>query len=257
MGERGALLLPVWVRARVIESDSIDETRLPKGDERGITRRIDCEPPTSLRHLRDDVKESADALRKASARFEHMCHHYMSWALWEDGVAADFRDHFVKPAFLDMLQDERMKFVDARNAYEGALGRAWRGGIPDAELDIGCGDELRSNETLLLDEEDAMFMKEVPMNALEAWRRQNFNRAPSETPLYPAEERGIEEELQPWESKSKVPDSPHSVQEDPPIKRKRSQKTRRMIDAGTKNEDDKARRPHLIENRPAVSRKIA
>jgi len=42
-----------------------------------------------------------------------------------------------------------------------------------------------------------MFMKEVPMNALEAWRRQNFNRSPSETPLYPAEERGIEEELQP------------------------------------------------------------
>jgi len=75
----------------------------------------------------------------------------MSWAPWEDGVPAEFRDHFVKPAFLDMLQDERMKFVDARNAYEGALGRAWRGGIPDAELDIGCVDELRSNETLLLD----------------------------------------------------------------------------------------------------------
>jgi len=147
----GASLLPAWLRAGVIESDSIDETRLPKGDERGITRRIDCEPPTSLRHLRDDVKESADALRKASARFEHMCHHYMSWAPWEDGVPAEFRDHFVKPAFLDMLQDERMKFVDARNAYEGALGRAWRGGIPDAELDIGCVDELRSNETLLLD----------------------------------------------------------------------------------------------------------
>jgi len=249
----GALLLPVWVRARVIESDSIDETRLPKGDERGITRRIDCEPPTSLRRLRDDVKESADALRKTRTRFEHMCHHYSSWAPWEDGVAAEFRDNVVKPAFLDMLRDEMVKLEEARVAYRRAVGRAWREKIPDVELDFDCGEELESTEMLLLDEEDAMFLKEVPMNVLEAWRRRNLNCAPAETPLYPIEERGFAEEVQPWESKSKALTEPHSEQNDPIVQHKRT-KDELVIDSDNKNgRVHKTRRRNRTKNSPTVS----
>jgi hypothetical protein len=201
----GALLLRAWQRANLIRGNAIDETRLPKGQERGTTRQFETEQPIgNLRFEKENVKDCADALREARTRFEHMCHHYSAWAPWDDGVPPEFRDEVVKPAFLAMLQDEKVRLADARIDYHRALARARRKEIPDAELDRDVGPELQSNNTHLLDEDNAKDMQQIHINALEVWRRQNPNCAPSESLLYSVEKGGDKEAIQPWESRSRV-----------------------------------------------------
>jgi hypothetical protein len=250
----GVLLLSAWLRAGLTQPHYIDNERLPRGEKRGITRENEHEPPIgNLRLERENVKGCAEALRQARTRLEHMCHHYSSWAPWKDGVAAEFRDGVVRPAFLAMLQDERTKLEDAKIEYRRALARAWREKLPDAELDYDIGPELKSNDTRLLDVEDADFIHEGPINVLDVWRRQIPDCTSSEPPLSPIEERGSKEDIQPFESKSKGLTDLGSTQGTTSIGRTRRKLT---VENKAANREDKRyslTRKHQFENSRTIS----
>ena len=247
----GALLLSAWLQAGLTQPDSIDDKILPRGEGRGITRRLVSETPaTSLGRIRDSVHQYANALRKARDRFEDMCHHYSSWAPWEDGIPGEFRDSVVKPAFMDMLQCEKAKLEDAKRDYRRAIGRAWREKIPHTDLDLGYVDDLESVETKLLEGEDAWFIREGPINALEIWRRQNPNRAPSEKPLYPISEERNKEDIHPWESKSRSFTDLASKQRSASLERKRPEPPAKKLHASRDKDRYGQRRRAYLDDSP-------
>ncbi|KAH6863182.1 hypothetical protein B0T12DRAFT_389714 [Alternaria alternata] len=247
----GALLRSAWLRAGLTQPDPIDDKILPRGEERGITRRLVSETPaTSLGRIRDSVHQYANALRKARDRFEDMCHHYSSWAPWEDGIPGDFRDSVVKPAFMDMLQCEKAKLEDAKRDYRRAIGRAWREKIPHTDLDLGYVDDLESVETKLLEGEDAWFIREGPINAVEIWRRQNPNRAPSEKPLYPTSEERNKEDIHPWESKSRFFTDLASKQRSASLERKRPEPPAKKVHASRGEDRYGRRRKAYLDDSP-------
>ncbi|CAI9637225.1 unnamed protein product [Alternaria burnsii] len=247
----GALLLPAWLRAGLTQPDLIDDTRLPRGEKRGITRRFMSETPaTNLGRIRDSVHQYANALRKARDRFENMCHHYSSWAPWEDGIPGEFRDSVVKPAFMDMLQCEKARLQDAKRDYRKALSRAFREKIPYVDLDLECIDELESVETRLLEDEDAWFMRKGPINALEIWRRQNPNLAPSEKPLYPFSEKIKKEDIHPWESKSRLFTDLASKQRSASLERKRREPPAKKLHASRGKDMYSRRRRAYLNDSP-------